>query len=159
MITLDDYWMGRDAAYAADLTPEIRDNAVELLGRVNLLISFAHKDGVWPGIDTVTGTPVAGGWRPPAVNARTQNAGQYSNHITARAVDIQDTPDRAFARWCLRNIELLAEIGLWMENPQWTPDWVHLQIVPPRSGLRVYRPSMSQPLAAKLPEQIERGVA
>lgn len=156
MITLADYWMGRDAAYSAELTDEIRENAIELLGRVNLLISFAHKDGVWPGIDAVTGTPTASGWRPRAINARVAGG---PLHPAAEAIDVRDTPDRGFARWCLRNIELLAEIGLWMEDPQWTPTWVHLQKRPPRSGRRVFIPRQTPPLVAKLPEQIERGAA
>ena len=42
--------------------------------------------------------------------------------------------------------EVLAEVGLWLEDPRWTFDpkgdhWVHLQTVPPRSGNRVFVPS------------------
>lgn len=159
MITLPDYWMGRDKAYAADLTDAVRENAMELLGRVNLLLSWAHKDGIWPGTDEHTGTPVASGWRPRGINARTQNAAKGSKHITGCAIDLQDMPDRALARWCLRNLDLLAEIGLWMEDPRWTPDWVHLQCIPPGSGRRVYVPSSAQPLVAMLPEQLTGVVA
>lgn len=153
MLMPADYWMGRDHLYAGELNAPIIENARELLGRVNLLLTWAHKDGVWPGTDETTGTPVAGGWRPVAVNDRTRNAAKGSTHKDGRGIDIQDTPDRSFARWCLRNLELLAEVGLWMEDPQWTPDWVHLQSVPPRSGRRVYIPSMNPPLIARLPEQ------
>jgi hypothetical protein len=53
---------------------------------------------------------------------------------------------------------LLQEIGLWIENPMWTPTWVHLQIVPPHSGRRIFVPSENPPLAAALPEQ-ERALA
>lgn len=156
MITLDDYWMGRDIAHAADLTPEIRENAIELLGRVNLLQHWAAADGIYPGTDAVTGTPVASGWRPPVINA---SVGGGPLHPKAEAIDLRDTPERAFARWCLSNIAALDELGLWMEDPQWTPTWVHLQKRPPRSGRRVFVPKATPPLVAKLPEQIERGVA
>ena len=44
-----------------------------------------------------------------------------------------------------------------MEDPQWTPTWVHLQIVPPGSRRRVYIPSSKPALAAKLPEQNQEG--
>lgn len=150
MITLDDYFMGRDKRYLADLTEEVVNNAHELLGRVNLLLSWAHKDGVWPGTDEHTGTPVASGWRPRGLNARTQNAAKGSKHITGCAIDLQDTPDRALARWCLRNLDLLAEIGLWMEDDRYTPSWVHLQSIPPQSGRRVFIPSNNPPLCASV---------
>jgi hypothetical protein len=153
-LILTDYWMGRDKTHPGDLTDIIRSNASELLGRVNLLLSWAAKDGVWPGTDEVTGTPVASGWRPPGINARTKNAAKGSKHQAGCGIDLQDTPDRAMARWCLRNQDALTEIGLWMEDPQWTPSWVHLQSVPPGSARRVYVPSTNAPLIAKLPEQL-----
>jgi hypothetical protein len=153
VITLADYWMGRDKTHAAELTQKIQDNAAELVGRINLLLSWAAIDGVFPGIDSVTGTAVASGWRPAGVNARTKNAATGSKHLLALGGDLQDVAGRALARWCLRNLDALEEAGLWMEDPQWTPDWVHLQSVPPGSGRRVYVPSQNPPLVAKLPEQ------
>jgi hypothetical protein len=155
VITLTDYFMGRDRTHASELTDEIRGNAALTVARVNLLLAAADEDLVEPGIDEVTGTPVASGWRPAGINARTQNAATGSKHLDGRGCDLQDTPERRFARWCLRNLAKLEEIGLWMEDPQWTPDWVHLQTVPPGSGLRVYRPSAAEPLVARLPEQLE----
>ena len=159
MITRADYWMGRDAAHPADLTDRILDNATELLGRVNLLLSWAHNDHVAPAFDQSTGTRVASGWRPPAINDATSNAARASRHLTGEAIDLRDNGTRDLARWCLRNIDALEEIGLWMEDPQWTHQppgqpWVHLQIIPPGSRRRVYVPSTRPPLAAKLPEQI-----
>jgi hypothetical protein len=60
-------------------------------------------------------------------------------------------------RWCLRNLNEMETIGLWMENARWTPTWVHLQTVPPLSGHRVYVPSALPPKAPSLPEQVEHG--
>lgn len=158
MITLQDYFMGRDRTHAADLTDEIRTNAALTVARVNLLLARAdEQDMVEPGVDATTGSSVASGWRPLGINARTQNAATGSKHITAQACDLRDTEERRFARWCLRNLWLLDEIGLWMEDPQWTPTWVHLQTVPPGSGKRVYRPSVAEALVAKLPEQEANG--
>lgn len=157
MITLAQYWMGRDGAYAAECTLAVRRNAVETVRRVNLALELAAADGVEPGVDQVTHNAVASGWRPRGINARTANAGDASTHITAEGCDVQDHPDRPLARWALRNLEKLEEIGLWMEDPQWTggaDPWVHWQIRPPHSGKRVYIPSTQPPLAAKLPEQI-----
>lgn len=166
IITLEQFWMGRDASHAAELTPRIRERADETVRKANLLLAFAEADGVEPGIDQFTGTPVASGWRPIGINARTSNAAAKSRHISGEAVDLQDTPERALARWCLANRDALEEVGIWMERPQWTagslhngeffPDpWVHWQIVPPRSGTRIYIPSTADPLVAALPGELE----
>lgn len=147
MITLEKYWMGRNLKYSAMLNHEIIQNAQVTVDKANeLLAAFEAETGIV--IDTV-----ASGWRPPVVNSSTPNAATGSRHLTARAVDLRDTPDRDLARWCLRNLDQLEDIGLWMEDPQWTPSWVHLQIVPPGSDRRVYIPSTQPPLAKLLPEQ------
>ena len=158
MITLAQYWMGRDAKYPAEMTPEIRANAELLVGKVNNLLNFADEDGVAPGVDQVTGTAVSSGWRPHAVNDRTANAAMGSKHLSGLAVDLQDTKDRALARWCLANPDALEAAGLWMERPQWTggaDPWVHLQGVPPRSGHRYYVPSTAAAGSAPLPGEVE----
>lgn len=154
MIIPADYWMGRDATHPADLSNLVRENVAHLLGRTNLLLSWAYAEGIRPALDARTGTHIASGWRPPAINDATSNAAAKSRHITGEAVDLRDNGTRDLARWCLRNLDALEEIGLWMEDPQWTPTWVHLQIVPPGSRRRVYIPSTRPALAAKLPEQL-----
>lgn len=149
--------MGRDRVYEQECTLEVHRNALETVERANKLLEAAAVDGVVPGVDQYTKNAVASGWRPNGVNARTQNAAATSRHITAQAVDLQDTTDRALARWCLRNLAKLEEIGLWMEDPRWTggkDPWVHVQPVPPRSGHRVYVPSTSPAIAEALPEQV-----
>lgn len=151
MIIPDDYWMGRDAAHADELTDEIRDHCTELLGRVNLLLGWAYRDGVRPALDARSGTHVASGWRPKAINDAIANAAHSSRHLTGEAIDLRDNGTRDLARWCLAHEEDLAEIGLWMERPQWTPTWVHLQIVPPGSRRRYYIPSTKPPLVPPLP--------
>ena len=154
MIRADQYWMGRDREYPEDLTEEVRRNVSLLLERVNRLLEHAREDNVAPAVDASTGTWVASGWRPKTVNDATANAGKTSRHIAGLAIDLRDSvPERPLARWCLRNLDLLDELGLWMEDPQWTPSWVHLQCVPPMSGRRVYVPSTAPALVAALPEQ------
>lgn len=164
MITLPDYWMGRDARYPHALTDSIRDHAALLLGRVNLLLSWAYQDNVRPALDATTNTHIASGWRPPEINEATSNAAKASRHLSGEAIDLRDNGTRDLARWCLNNLDALEEIGLWMEDPQWTHQppgqpWVHLQIVPPGSRRRVYVPSSRPPTAALLPEQLTGGYA
>lgn len=145
--------MGRDSAYAGEVTAGLRTNAAKTVDRVNLLLERAAAEGIEPAIDAKSASQVASGWRPRAVNEATSNAAKSSTHIVGLAVDLRDTPDRDLARWCCRNLGELEELGLYMEDPQWTPTWVHLQIVPPHSGRRVYVPSTAPAMVAALPEQ------
>ena len=128
MITLADYWMGRDTKYPDDLTSEIEGNAVELIDRVNFLLkSFGEQ------------RKVNSGWRPPEVNAKTQGAALKSKHMMGLAVDLSD-PDGDLDEWCLENESELVRLQLWQEHPAATKGWCHLQSVPPRSGKRVFYP-------------------
>lgn len=147
MITLELYLMGRDLKYAC--SDEVRRNALVTVDKTNQLKLLAALDGLTFPDDA---TEVASGWRPAVINECTSNAAKLSSHITGCALDTRD-PQRLFARWCLRNLNHLEKIGLWMEDPRWTPTWVHLQTYTPGSGKRVYIPSTKPPLAASLPEQ------
>lgn len=154
MITVSQYWMGRDVAYASELTFEIERNAEITVGRINLALSLFKVD---TGIDL---DECASGWRPGAVNAGTPGASKGSKHMTAEAGDVRDTANRDFARWCLKNLSKLEAIGLWLEDPRHTwhaaaggRPWVHLQTVPPRSGSRVYLASSAPATAPLLVEQ------
>ena len=154
MITMEQYWMGRDCDYASDLTPEVTANAHVLIERVNHVLARAAADAVFPAVDGDTGHAILSGWRPRAVNSATAQASMTSKHVIGCAIDLHDRiPERPLARWCLRNRRILEEATLWMEDPRWTPRWVHLQSTPPASGDRVYIPSARPALAAKLPEQ------
>ena len=62
-----------------------------------------------------------------------------SSHLKGAACDIFD-PKQELQAWCKANEKLLEEIGLWMEDFSATPNWVHFQIVAPRSGNRFFKP-------------------
>ena len=62
-----------------------------------------------------------------------------SMHLKGAACDVYD-PNRELQKWCLENAGVLAEIGLWMEHFSVTPNWVHFQIFPPKSGKRFFYP-------------------
>lgn len=128
MITLPEYWMGRDTKYPDAMTPEIESNALETLYRVNLLLeSFGET------------RKVNSGWRPPEVNAKTPGSALKSKHMTGQAIDLAD-PDGDLDQWCLDNESELERLGLWLEHPSATKNWCHLQIVPPKSGRRIFYP-------------------
>ena len=131
MITLHAYWLGRDVTHAEELTEEINRNAQVTVSKANELLARAGRNDI---------NTVNSGWRPQGVNDTTRNSAAVSSHLTAQAVDLPDT-DRTLAEWCVDNLDVLKEIGLWMEDPRWTPTWVHLQTKPPKSGKIVYIPS------------------
>ena len=128
--------MGRDLTHAEELTNEIMANAQVTVERVNDLLQRANRSDIHE---------VRSGWRPQGINDVTANSAAHSRHLTGQAVDLPDT-DRNLATWCVDNLDDLEAVGLWMEDPRWTPTWVHLQIVPPRSEKTVYIPSSKPPL-------------
>lgn len=128
MITLGGYYMGRDQIYGHLLTEELKDNAIETVERVNqLLLAFGDS------------RKVNSGWRPPAVNGNTPGAAVKSKHMTCQACDLEDA-DGDLDEWCMENQPVLEQIGLWLEHPASTKGWCHVQIVPPKSGRRVFYP-------------------
>lgn len=132
MITLADFYMGRDKTYASELTDAMRANAQVTVDRANLLLSkfyaanpSTHKRGV------------NSGWRPADINGYTPGAATHSKHMTCQAIDIEDK-DGLLKSWTTDDI--LAECQLWREAPQSTPSWQHCQIVAPGSGKRTFIP-------------------
>lgn len=147
-IALADY-LGR---YAADSSAAVRIAAGDLLVSVNELLDLAAADGVDVLVNPATESPVSGrgngGYRPPWVRV----GAPASKHRTGHAVDVFD-PHRKLAAWCIAHLERLTECGLAMEDPRWTPTWLHLQDLLPGSGKHVFIPSSEPPLAKALPGQ------
>ena len=134
MITVTDFFMGRDKDYPELLTDTLRANAEDTVAKANLLISsyrMLTKDSELRRVNS--------GWRPPSVNAATPNAAARSKHMDCLAIDISD-PDGDLDEWCMDHQEVLQSIGLWLEHPAATKGWCHLQTIPPKSGKRVFYP-------------------
>jgi LAS superfamily LD-carboxypeptidase LdcB len=62
-----------------------------------------------------------------------------SKHLSGQAVDIYD-PAKDLQKWCKENESFLESVGIWMEDFSATPNWVHFQTVPPKSGKRWFLP-------------------
>lgn len=137
MITLEQFYKGRDKAFAKELTPAIKANAAETLRRANLLMD--RFEAANPTCKRSRGCN--SGWRPAQVNAKTEGAAKMSLHMTGQAIDISDD-DGAIDAWLMTAAgqKALEEIGLWMEHPSATPRWSHVQTKPPGSGRRVFYP-------------------
>jgi len=132
MITLDDYFQGRDRGFPP--SEELRKNADETVYRVNLLLARYYQ-----AHPTAEKTKVTSGYRPPMVNAATPGAAPRSKHLTCQAVDLSD-PEGELDEWAFNNQKILEEVGIWMEHPACTKGWFHGQIIQPRSGRRVFWP-------------------
>ena len=123
MITLFDYYMGRDLKYPDELTDELRKNAEVTVARVNALLSHFKQS-----------RKVVSGWRPHIVNAATPGAAIFSKHLTCEACDLAD-PQGDLDEWCMDHPEILEELRLWQEHPSASKGWAHLQIVPYKSWI------------------------
>ena len=136
VITLADYWMGRDRQYPADMTPKIAENAAAWVVNANALLVRIEAAKV-PLVKHANGTMLSSGWRPPALNAKTPGASKTSFHMTGQAGDLFD-PDGKIDAWCMANLEELARCNMWLEHPKDTPRWSHWQSHPPKSWNRVF---------------------
>jgi len=150
-----DYWFGPDEVdrrikYAKDFKPEYQAAGDEVQRRITAVqTAFMAETGI------ILPDGFSSGWRPPAVNEITANAGKLTTHFGAQAGDKRDNMDGAYTWWCFRNKHVLEVHGLWMEHPvatvirAWktalaqkrdpTP-WCHQQAVPPKSHARIYWP-------------------
>lgn len=126
MITLKEFWMGRDAHFPPD--DKMKFNADEIVRRANILLTLSDME-----------RGVRSGYRPASINSLVPNASPHSKHMTCEAIDIEDN-DGKLKSWCLANLDQLEKIGLWIESPEYTPSWLHCQIVAPASCHRVFIP-------------------
>lgn len=128
-VTETEYLKGRDALHP--LTEGMRVNMRKLLLIINRL---RHEYGK-PFI-------VTSGYRPAAINKQIKGA-TNSLHILCAAIDIFDgDPQGAIKRFMMEHgNKRILENGLYMESPMYTPRHIHLQILPPASGNRIFIPA------------------
>lgn len=126
MITRQEILMGRDKQYP--LTQEMEQNLQKLLAALNLFRTMYGKSMI-----------VTSGYRPAAINAAVPGAAKKSNHMVCLACDFKDT-DGSLDKYCMDNLYILEQCGLYLEHPDSTQGWCHLQCVPPKSGKRVFKP-------------------
>ncbi len=129
ILTLTEYFMGRDATHAEELDEALKENARLIVARANELLRLSGA----------THARVNSGWRPRSINAAIAHASPRSRHLTCEAIDLGDV-DGGLDTWCMHNLDRLEVLGLWLEHPDATPGWCHVQTVPPRSGRRVFMP-------------------
>ena len=108
-----------------------------MLDRVNGLLEEAEVDGITCHVNPRTGTQISGGENGGFRPNNSPVGAPLSKHKQGHAVDVYDPGDKLDS-WLTD--EILAEHGLWRESPDATPNWVHLQDAPPKSGKRTFLP-------------------
>jgi uncharacterized protein YcbK (DUF882 family) len=120
-----------------DQSPEIQRNLAVLLERVNKVrAAYGKPMTVTSGLRTMQDHLRI--YREKGITDQSKIP-MRSRHLFGQAVDISD-PKQELQRWILKNEKLMEEIGLWMEDFSATKNWVHMQIVPPASGQRFFKP-------------------
>jgi uncharacterized protein YcbK (DUF882 family) len=119
-VTHSEILMGRDKE--SPLSPEQKANLDRLVVAVNVIRQAYGKP-----------MKVSSGYRPAVYNLKAGGA-KRSAHLTCEAVDFVDV-DGELAKWCIKNIQLLEKAGLYLENPEFTPTWVHLQTRPTKNRI------------------------
>lgn len=126
----EEYTKGRDKD--APLSSEQEENMDRLLQALDILREKYGKSLV-----------ISSGYRPAAINSSVGGA-KKSNHIECLAVDFVDDAKQTLGKWCLSNLIVLEELGLYMEDLRHTKgvstNWVHLQLKKPLSGKRIFIP-------------------
>lgn len=116
-IERDDILMGRDLQFPLDKTLE--KNLETLLERINKL-AFKYYN------DEKKNLTVSSGFRPAYFNTRVGGA-KSSAHKTCMAVDFNDERGDV-KKWILKNVSLLQEFDLYLEQPERTSVWCHIDI-------------------------------
>jgi hypothetical protein len=132
LFTREDLLMGR--VKYEDLPDDHKVNVDTTVERVNRFFEGYE----WPLRKRVND-----GYRRP--EDRPKNGAALSTHFRGAAVDLDDDDAGTVWKYVWENRQKLKEIGLWLEHPCWTHcdgmSWIHMQIVPPKSGNRFYVPS------------------
>lgn len=139
MITLEDYYGKWAKERSQELSDAHRQSAAVTVARANAILATFGDE-----------REINSGWRPASYNATVSGAAKNSKHILCQAIDLRDTEGDLdqylyddWLKWKEGGKEdecILAKNKLWMEHPASTKGWCHLQIVPPKSGNRVFYP-------------------
>lgn len=123
---------GRDKLFPNDYNKTIEANLYKTIQAIDEFLK-----------DYTGSIVVTSGWRDKLSN-RYAGGSPSSNHLLGNAIDIQDK-DGELRKYVLANLDKAQELGLFFEHMAWTPIWIHFQIVPPKSGKRIYIPNTLPP--------------
>ncbi len=121
-----------------ELNPSNYPTTEDQAKNLNYLLNRLNKARLLYGsVMTITS-----GLRTTADQQRINPTAPQSKHLLGLAADIRDT-DGALRTWVLEHLDEMSQIGFWFEDFRWTVGWVHFQVVPPKSGNRIFVPNMN----------------
>lgn len=123
IITLTEILMNR--ANFLDLPEELQKNGNELLEALNKFRAEFGKPMY-----------VTSGYRSASVNNATEGASKRSSHMSLQACDFRDNGE--LFEFIKNDPAVLERCGLYMEDPRWSPTWIHLQTRP--TSKRIFLP-------------------
>ena len=123
ILTSDNQYPDRLMEATSDIINNAEILAVEI---TELLEHYGKRPKINSGFRTPEANKAAGG----SIN---------SSHCYGRAVDFSDTKGE-FGKWCIANVGVLASLDLYIEDPQYTKNWLHCTNRKPRSGKIVFKP-------------------
>lgn len=85
------------------------------------------------------GFTVTSGFRTEEDQLRINPKNPRSAHRTGEAVDVLDLDGRIYD-FCIDNLGLIIELGVYLECKTYTRRWCHMQIKAPKSGNRIFIP-------------------
>lgn len=113
-------------------TPGIDANLNTLLERLRV-IEKAY------GIDFIVTSGLRSQAQQEGLIADGKSHAMHSKHCIGASADLSDSEGK-LKKWCLENVKLFEDMGLWMEDFKYTAQWMHCQIYPPKSGNRFFIP-------------------
>jgi hypothetical protein len=141
-LTIDDYLTSSgkypERASHPDCTDEIKLKGADLNSKINACLNDLG----------IKNAKYSSGWRPEDVNKKVRNAAGKSNHVYADAGDLEG---QQIGKMLQADYEkkkensLLVKHGLYLEHPNYTKSWTHLQDEAPKSGKRVFIPYPGKP--------------
>lgn len=140
LITREKYLKGRDKTYSNEWSTTLSKNTDKTISIINAFLKDIGVD--WD-------VQVSSGWRPTSINQSVSGAALSSNHIRCLAVDIVDLAPFPLMKLILDNLDKAEKHGIYFEDFNYTPSWVHCQVVPPKSGNRIYIPNSNPPSVKK----------
>lgn len=123
---MNEYLMGRTTV--DQLTQEQLNNLNTLIPNINDLL---ERFGEYRKCNS--------GFRSLEDQKRINPKSMSSKHLYCAAIDLEDKNNK-LKEWILNNIKILEDLNLWCEDFSYTPTWVHLQCIPPKSKNRFFKP-------------------
>lgn len=122
----------------SSLSPEMQDNLNTLLERVNKLRNLYGKPmRVTSGLRTMESHLAIYAKKGITDKSKIPLA---SKHLYGAALDVSD-PKQELQKFILGLSEQeLEELGLFFESFEYSKNWVHAQVIPPKSGKRFFKP-------------------